>query len=98
MLIINNRTKIGIFRTKKGQKQKRGEIFLHPFPSIINNPFPLIMQNWIIIIYNPNSRKRVYHIPTRCNNLMIGGPAKESKLVVKEKIWSGHYCQKFLVS
>ncbi len=55
-LIINNWTKNWNIYNKK-----RGEIgrIQHPFPSIINNPFPLIMQNWIMIIYNLNSRKRV---------------------------------------
>ncbi len=55
-LIINNRTKIlNIYNKKRGEI---GRIW-HPFPSIINIPFPLIIQNWIMIIYNPNSRKRV---------------------------------------
>jgi hypothetical protein len=55
-LIINNRTKIwNIYNKKRGEV---GQIW-HPFPSIINSPFPFIMLNRIMIIYNPNSRKRV---------------------------------------
>jgi hypothetical protein len=57
--ILNNRGKNWNIYNKKGPKTKKGGKNWHPFPSIINNPFPLIMHNRILIINNPDSRKRV---------------------------------------
>jgi hypothetical protein len=40
--IINNRGKNWNIYNEKGPKTKKGGKNWHPFPSIINNPFPLM--------------------------------------------------------
>jgi hypothetical protein len=72
-LITNNRGENWNIYNKKGAKNKKGGNCWHSFTSIINNPFPLIMHNWILITVRLTS----IHIPKiKATSLrfMVGQP------------------------